>query len=140
MNDFILRSDNILKSYTGSSKEVVIPEGITAIDPCAFCNNKHIESVKLPTTLIKIGTFAFSNCKRLRSVNFSETNLTEIAYSAFEQCKKLGYSIRFPSTLKYIAPYAFSGCKSIDNIILPRQCKCDETSFIYCKNIRFYTE
>ncbi len=36
--------DGVLKKYTGTAADVVIPEGVTGIDVCAFADNMLIRS------------------------------------------------------------------------------------------------
>lgn len=52
--DLIIKKDHLIK-YTGSSKEVVIPDGIKRISEDAFCWCESIESVEIPKSVTSIG-------------------------------------------------------------------------------------
>ena len=52
-NDFDIRRDILLK-YKGSEKDVIIPDGVTAIDEKAFRGCETLESVVIPDTVISI--------------------------------------------------------------------------------------
>ncbi|MDD4291736.1 MAG: leucine-rich repeat protein [Clostridia bacterium] len=77
--------------YTCSSeltgKEIVIGEGIVKIAASAFINNKCIERIVLPSTLVAIGDKAFFGCTSLKYIEFKseeapalEGNYTESRY------------------------------------------------------------
>ena len=63
---------NTLISYTGSEKEVVIPEGITRICGNTF-NSEEIEEIILPSTIEIIGDGLFLNCMNLKSILFTSS-------------------------------------------------------------------
>lgn len=52
-NDFYIRRDILLK-YKGSEKDVIIPDGVTAIDEKALRGCETLESVVIPDTVISI--------------------------------------------------------------------------------------
>lgn len=78
----------------------------------AFEENATIEEVVLPNSIYYIGLSAFSNCYKLKKVQFNE-GLMYISDNAFYGCENLQGELSIPSTLQYIGSYAFSGCKSI---------------------------
>lgn len=56
MNDSIFEIVNgVLKKYIGEEKDVVIPEGVIAIDNNCFTDAHFMESITFPSTLKKIG-------------------------------------------------------------------------------------
>lgn len=63
-NDFYIRRDILLK-YKGSEKDVIIPDGVTAIDEKALRGCETLESVVIPDTVISIRWGAFSFCKNI---------------------------------------------------------------------------
>ena len=63
--DFLIEN-GVLKRYKGKSKNVVVPEGVTAIGKRAFSNKQFIESVIIPEGVIVIKTEAFVFCDNLR--------------------------------------------------------------------------
>lgn len=58
--------NNVLYSYFGTEKDVIIPEGVDTIAAYAF-ENSNITSVKLPSTLKTLGS-AFTDCKMLSEI------------------------------------------------------------------------
>ena len=91
----------ITHGISGESK-VVIPEElegypVTAIGPYAFVGyGRTVKAmdVVLPSTLKRIGDYAFSGCSSLRR-------------------------IQFPDSLEYIGSYAFGDCMLLGEIVLP---------------------
>lgn len=67
--DFILHGTT-LTEYVGSSEDVVIPEGVTAIAPGAFYEYTKLKSVTFPKTLKSIDRTAFWDCTQLERVTF----------------------------------------------------------------------
>lgn len=127
---------NILSSYNGDIKNVVIPEGIRMIRgeeiaygtefemedrrlwekrvKAPFSRDKRIESVSMGDSVVVIGPKAFEHCSNLKSIKLSN-KLEVIGLSAFLGCKSLK-EIHIPSSLKRIEDWAFSYC-SIDKVI-----------------------
>ena len=56
-----------------------------------------LESIKLPSTVTEIGSFAFTGCSNLREVMFND-RLQKIGDRAFYNCSSLE-SITLPSTV-----------------------------------------
>ena len=96
---------------------VVIPEGVTHIGGLAFveayrreaCKIKH---VKLPSTLLDIGSSAFAECRTLLSVDFSECSSQQrIGDRAFAMCRNLRHvSLANCTNLSLLSMSAFRGC------------------------------
>ena len=70
-SEFITLGKTLI-SYTGSEKEVVIPEGITRICGNTF-NSEGIEEIILPSTIEVLCVDAFTNCKNLKSILFTSS-------------------------------------------------------------------
>lgn len=99
-------------AYSGSAYYSVVEVGY-----CAFKDCSKITSVSLPSTVKKIGDYAFHNCESLSSFNLNNTE--EIGFDAFWNCKSL---TSFPSGgyyLKEIGSYAFEGCEKMEKVSLP---------------------
>ncbi len=106
-----------LYSWPSVNGDVEIPEGITAIDSGAFCNNTRITSVSLPSTLLSIGNTVFSGCSTLRSVIIPK-GVTSIGNSAFSGCSNLKTMI-IPEGVTSIGYSAFSSCSNLKSITIP---------------------
>ncbi len=90
-----------------------IPEGIERI-MIRFTKGKHkddIKAVVLPSTLISIGFFAFSECKNLEIVDCSKCKvLMKIEGKAFFNCSKLNtFNFAYLYILEEIGREAFAG-------------------------------
>lgn len=64
--------DGVLKRYTGTATEVVIPEGVTSIGYGAFLDCSSLERIIIPEGITKIGDHAFSGCSGLTSISIPE--------------------------------------------------------------------
>ena len=100
-----------LVEYKGDATDVVIPDGITAINCNAFYENDTIETVYIPNGVTNIGDYVFSGCDSLRSVNIPD-GVTFIGEGAFDCCFGLT-SIAIPASVTSIGSYAFSNCSSV---------------------------
>lgn len=98
-NDFEIVAGE-LRRYIGSNVDVTVPEGVKIIQAGAFLNHTFLESIRLPSSLIKIGDSAFSGCSALRKIYFQE-GLEEIGFSAFKNCSELE-EIIIPNSIKII--------------------------------------
>ena len=95
-------------AFSASSlKEIVIPEGVESIGDYAFYGCVDLESVTLPSTLKALGKGAFGNCHKLKKVNFSGSQLSELPEKTFAGCVELG-NINLPSSLVKIGKEAFT--------------------------------
>ena len=93
-------------------KEVVLnDDGLTVIGSNAFCNCMALQSITLPSTLIKIGKGAFKKHTELREVVLN-SGLREIGESAFQECTALE-SITLLSAVTDIGSDTFAGCSSL---------------------------
>lgn len=78
--------------YDGADTDIVIDRiyngrPVTRIASNAF-NSQSITSVLIPSSVTRIGEYAFAECKDLENVIFSE-NTIEIANGAFDGCTKI---------------------------------------------------
>ncbi len=89
---------------------------VISIDDKAFCDARHLRSVKLPPSVEKMGieVFAYST---LESITIPVGNLTELGTNSFRGCEKLK-EVSIPSTVKAIGQFAFRGCIELSRIML----------------------
>lgn len=112
-------------AYSGYSslKEVVLPEGITEIEEADnFVNGAFyqtpLEKITIPSTLTKIGDYAFYGCSSLTDIKFQGSyRLKTIRDYAFTGCTSLTEP-GFQYGLESIGSYAFSDT-GISTVILP---------------------
>ena len=105
-HDFVIEN-GILKDYTGTDAEVVVPEGVTGLGFRAFYK-KDIIGVKLPKSLKSIGREAFYGCRKLKSVSLPYS-IREIKDCAFVRCPDLSEFGEVNRDAE-IADFAFDGC------------------------------
>ncbi len=85
--------------------EVVIPEGVQAIDYAAFRNAHKLKSVNIPDGIETIEAETFVNCTSLESITLPDS-VTSIGMQAFCDCNALK-SIVIPEKVETIDHYAF---------------------------------
>lgn len=85
--DFCLFGDT-LRKYTGTEKDVVIPDGVTIIDQKAFSECRKIKSVTIPASVRQIRYLSFENCKALKTIYLHAAEVA-IGDHAFKGCSKL---------------------------------------------------
>ena len=125
--------------YYKKEKNIVIPEGVTVIAAYTCKDFEELENLTLPSTLVTIEKFAFYNCPKLKTVDFTRCkHLKEIGDKAFGYCKKLE-KIILPVSLEEIGDGTFSGCEKLEEVdfSLSTQLKRigDET-FSSCKKLQ----
>lgn len=98
-------------------KHVTLPADCEIIGQDAFnCGwngaGSQLETVVWPSALKKIEQGAFHRCKKLKSGDFSNTQLELIEEDEFVMCTSLT-TVRFPKTLKYLTGHDFSCCTAL---------------------------
>ena len=76
-----------LRSYFGKSENVIIPNGVTAIEDDAFNGKEKVKSVVIPDTVEIIGSMAFLDCDGLTNIVIP-ANVRSIGNS-FAECNNL---------------------------------------------------
>ena len=99
------------------SSQLVIPEGVTAINMCSFIGFEGMTSVIIPNTVKTIGQSAFAVCPNLQEVTFGD-GVEFIDNYAFEGCQAL-QAINLPRELRSIGHFAFYNCKGLTELVLP---------------------
>ena len=157
--DFDINEDGVLIRYTGSGREITVPESVKIIGPKVFCgfggrstvtkvtipegveilqqfafSGSDIEKISLPSTLKIIGECAFSGCIKLRSITIPE-GVRVIDEQAFEDSGL--EEIVLPKSLRVIGRSAFSGCGSLKTVILPEEShpRIDNEAFFGCREL-----
>lgn len=108
-----------LVAYTSGIRNFIIPEGVTIIGKNAFCDSE-VEKVSLPSTLLIIKDYAFSECSKLADVQFRR-GLKRIEKFAFDSCDSLKV-LDIPEGVTYIGSHAITIADSAI-IRLPRTLK-----------------
>ncbi len=122
ISDFTI-TDGVLTGYTGSAKNVVIPDGVKVIGDGSTVFGSEIESVTIPASVTEIAENAFYGCSGLKSVTFAEgSGLTKIGGSAFYAANSLE-TLTIPDGVTEIGSYAFCAMSRLRAINLPASLK-----------------
>lgn len=105
----------VITRYTGSEKDVVIPDEIdgvpvVAIGNGAFSGSRVTETVVLPASVRRVEANAFRECRNLRSVSLGGTET--VGNVAFLGCTSL-LVMDFPASVRTVGAYAFADCASL---------------------------
>lgn len=101
----VLTRELVLDLKLDTKRHLVIPEGITNIEPYAFADTP-LKYIDLPSSLCEIGSYTFSGCASLAYIHIP-VGVTTIPEGAFEQSGLL--QITLPPALEFLHPTAFSG-------------------------------
>jgi len=82
-----------------------------------YLSDWKLESVTLPSSLLRIGNSVFSSCRDLQSIELPE-GLQEIGTGVFAGCTSLK-NIVIPNNIKKIPNEAFYGCYNLESVTLP---------------------
>ena len=99
-------SNTILNKMT-SLTEVILPEGLRALNGGAFTGCTALKTIVLPSTLRVIGSYCFQDCEALELSSLPES-LTLVGASAFMNAAKVTVS-SLPSNVTRIEADAFNG-------------------------------
>ena len=114
--------------------QLVLPNGMQAIENHAFSNCAEVTSVVIPDSVTEIGESAFARCWGLTSITLPE-RLTKIGSSAFARCPKLT-SIAIPEGVTEIGESAFAGCSGLTSVTIPKSVtKIDVSAFENCSGL-----
>lgn len=96
--EFVIINDNILYLYTGSQRDVEVPDGISVIANSAFANNENLASVTLPDGVKHIGSNAFEKCPNLKKM-IIKTGLESVGENAIDKSIAIyGYTGTYAET------------------------------------------
>ena len=117
---------------------VELHEGLLEIDDIAFYNCVALKSIKIPSTVTRIGQWSFSDCTKLEEIELNE-GLTNIGKCAFTNLLTLK-QITIPTTVTIIDESVFHDCKRLERLELPEGLlEIRKLAFCNCnlKNINF---
>ena len=112
------QTDSYIVTGIGSCNDVsiIIPSRyngkiVSAIGPRAFANNKSIQEVEFPSSVVIIAPEAFSGCENLDTVRFND-GIRSIRDNAFANCTSIS-KVFLPASISEISANAFYGCSAI---------------------------
>lgn len=109
--------ERILVAYQGNETNLILPDGITAINKFAFYYCSGLTSVTIPDSVTNIGSYAFRGCTGLTSITIPDS-VTSIGEEAFSGCTGLT-SVTIGNGVTYIGKRAFSWCSGLKSIVIP---------------------
>ena len=125
----------------GKSKILDIPSEIkgktvTEIEENAFySSDNNIEEIIVPSTVEKIGDYAFDNIETLKKITLSE-GVKEIGQTCFGENTSLT-EINLPSSLKVISVGAFGLCPSLEKVTIPEGVeRIEANAFVNCEKLK----
>ena len=99
----------------GMIREVVLGDGVTAVESGAFYFCDRLESITMGKGITQISEECFLDLTALKRILIGE-NVTQIGYNAFSGCSSLK-SIVIPEKVTVIEKYAFDGCTAMESIV-----------------------
>jgi hypothetical protein len=105
-----------ITAYTGTGKELVIPEKIkgepvVAIANAAFKDYTKMTSIQIPASVVSIGEDAFNNCDGLTTIELPK-GVTKISARTFYGCDNLK-TVYLSDDVTEIGAAAFAYCKNM---------------------------
>lgn len=124
-----------------------IPVHVKTIDRDAFKDCSILTNIRIPSSVTKIGDYAFMGCIGLESINVIEDNSYYTSVDGILFSKDMTTLLKFPprkSVAKYKIPdkvkkvsyYAFQGCRGLVNVVIPKNVSSiEEGSFENCSGL-----
>ena len=106
----MVEEDNVQEDY-------VIPSTVEKIGDFAFYACYNLASVTIPDSVTYIGKFAFIECILLTEINIPD-GITHISEYAFGHCIGLD-SIDIPDGVVEIGGFAFASCTGLTSVVIP---------------------
>jgi hypothetical protein len=100
--------------YCQNLETVVIPAGLTTIDPGAFERCSSLQRIDIPNTVTNIGMLAFTLCLQLKEVNIGN-GVTHIESGAFRSCPQLR-EIIIPDNVLSLGDSSFLNCAGLETV------------------------
>lgn len=129
--DKLVVVNNILVDGVLATDDVVIPDGISEILPCAFyapasktatvLSSSTMTSLRIPEGVKKIGFRAFVGCTNLKQATLPET-LVSLGNNCFNGCTSLEEMI-IPNRIDTIGKGTFESCTGLKRLVLSENIK-----------------
>lgn len=138
-----------------------INKGLIHINNGAFYDCESLTSIKLPSSVQQLGSYAFFGCSNLKEADLKLTSIDTIREFTFHDCPKLKSidmpdsvykiesrafedagltSLNLPKELTYIEFCAFRGCKNLTSLNIPSSVyEIAEGAFSYCEGLKNVT-
>lgn len=115
--------------------KIILPKSTLRIDKGAFRECKKLESIDISNSVTSIGDLVFCGCTRLTNIDIPNS-VTSIGENTFSECTSLK-SINISNSLTSIGSQTFYGCTSLTNIDIPNSVKnIGVDTFHGCTNLK----
>lgn len=107
-----------------------------AFDPITSLSKENLISIKMPSSTISIGTYAFYNRYSMRGQLIIPETVTSIGDFAFYNCNRLSGNLTLPNNINFIGKnafyncYGFNGTLTLSNALIT----ISERAFFNCYN------
>jgi len=138
--DGVLYSKNkdTLYHVSPQTTSFIIPQFVKCIGSFAFTNCKNLLTINIPSSVISIDQSAFQFCTSLSNVNIS-SSVISIGQNAFWACNNLK-SIFIPNSVLNIGSGAFRFCYNLSSVTLPQNITIlNKDMFLDCNNLKTIT-
>lgn len=116
-------------------KKVILNNGIEVLEEGVFQLCKDLESINLPDSLQKIGSWCFSGCKKLAQIQIPNS-VKEIGEGAFRYCNALK-EITFPSSIYKVPKEVLQRSYNIERIVIKEGIKeIGQDAFSGCTDLK----
>ncbi|MCL2043597.1 MAG: leucine-rich repeat domain-containing protein [Treponema sp.] len=103
--------------YNYNVLSIILPDSITGIGSYAFSQYERLKSINMGNNIAEIGNSAFYHCREITEIIIPDS-VIKIGDSAFNGCTGLT-SVIIGNNVDTIGDYAFNGCSNLGSIIIP---------------------
>ena len=122
------------RSYSDEIDSLKIESGVISIGSFSFYGCTAMTSVTIANSVISIGSWAFYGCSSLTSLAIPDS-LTTIGNSAFQDCSGVS-SVAIPNSVTSIGDDAFLGCSGLTSVTIPNSVtSIGSSAFLGCSSL-----
>lgn len=107
--------DTLLQFPNAKATAYTIPSTVKHVYKSAFENAYALTGLVIPTSVLSIGDYGFSNCSGVTGNLTLPESVRQLGDGAFQSCYNLTGTITIPSTLKDLGSYCFFECNAVQS-------------------------
>ena len=133
---FSKNQDTLVIFPNSKSGNYTIPTTVKRIHHSAFENCYQLTAVTIPTSVLSIGSYAFSYCSGITGSLSIPTSVTKIEDGAFYGCSGLTGSVTIPASVSELGYYCFLESNNIQsfNVSVQNNVYSSNNGVLYSKN------